>query len=55
MKHAFALAALVATGMPVAQAATTTFQSGLSPEATGATGSGMVEVIYDSAAHTLKI
>lgn len=55
MKHAIALASLVAAGMPVAQAATTTFQSGLSPEATGATGSGMVEVIYDSLAHTLKI
>jgi hypothetical protein len=55
MKHAIALAALVATSISVAQAATTTFQSGLAPELTGATGSGMVEVTYDSAAHTLKI
>jgi CHRD domain/PEP-CTERM motif len=55
MKHAFALAALVITGMPVAQAATTTFQSGLSPEAIGASGTGLVEVIYDATAHTLKI
>lgn len=51
---AFALAAVSAASLPV-MAATQTFRGTLAPEAAGATGTGLVTVVYDDVAHTLDI
>ena len=49
------LAGAMATGSVAAHAAIITYTASLGPEAVGATGSGFVEVVYDSTAHTLVI
>ena len=49
------LAGAMATGSVAAHAAIITYTASLGPEAVGATGSGSVEVVYDSTAHTLVI
>ncbi|MBX3637679.1 MAG: CHRD domain-containing protein [Rubrivivax sp.] len=55
MKTAIALAAALTLAASAAQAQTYSFASALSPEATGATGSGAVLVDYDMGAQTLDI
>lgn len=55
MKTAIALAAALTLAASAAQAQTYSFASALSPEVTGATGSGAVLVDYDMGAQTLDI
>ncbi|MBX3637796.1 MAG: CHRD domain-containing protein [Rubrivivax sp.] len=55
MKTAIALAAALTLAASAAQAQTYSFASALSPEATGATGTGAVLVDYDMGAQTLDI
>ncbi len=55
MKTAIALAAALTLAATAAQAQTYSFASALSPEATGATGSGSVLVSYNMGAQTLGI
>ena len=55
MKTAIALAAALTLAASVAQAQTYSFASALSPEATGATGTGTVLVDYDMGAQKLDI
>jgi len=50
-----ATASLVVVAAGTAQAAPITFNANLEPEATGATGSGFVRVVYDDLAQTLAI
>jgi CHRD domain/PEP-CTERM motif len=55
MKLPLAMVALCIAALPAAQASPVLFFSALTPEAAGATGSGTVELKYDSATHTLSI
>lgn len=55
MRLALALVALCITAVPAAQAGPRLFSSALTPEVAGATGSGTVDLSYDSVNHTLGI
>jgi CHRD domain/PEP-CTERM motif len=55
MKFLLAMAALVIAAIPAAQAHTTLFSTALTPEVSGATGSGLVKLEYDHDGHTLFI
>lgn len=55
MRCVLAIALLVVLPAALAHAAPITFRTPLGPEASGATGSGTVQVIYDDFARTLSI
>jgi hypothetical protein len=55
MKIPRLLIALLVAAAPVAQAEIVLFGTGLAPEAPGATGSGTVQLTWDSVQHTLAI
>ncbi len=55
MRCVLAIALLVVLPAALAHAAPITFRTPLGPEASGATGSGTVQVVYDDAARTLSI
>ena len=53
---AFVVCSIISVGaMSAAHAALITYSTPLGPEAVGATGSGVVEIVYDTLAHTLLI
>lgn len=55
LSYILAAAVCLGAGLPTSHAAVITYSASLGPEAVGATGSGSVEVAYDSVAQTLAI
>jgi hypothetical protein len=55
MKTVLAVAAVLTLAAPLTHAQTYSFASGLSPEATGATGGGAVFAVFDVYAQTLSL